>query len=144
DESGDFPLARVANWAAAKGETGKFDATMGSAGVMVKEQDDFLHSHTVLETLEYMNSDTMAAKAMAFYFGMIPYGDPDDYAGPDLVAAWYQRNIRIYHNIVALIQSPEDRILVIYGAGHLGWLQQDAANDASVKLRKLSEFTEQK
>ncbi len=29
---------------------------------------------------------------------------------------------------------------VIYGAGHLGWLQQDAANDPSVKLRKLSEF----
>lgn len=144
DESGDFPLARVTNWAKAKGKSDQLDAMMATTGAMVKEQDAFLHSHTVLETLEYMNSDAMAAKDMAFYFGMIPYGDPDDYAGPDLVAAWYQRNIRIYHNIVALIQSPEDRILVIYGAGHLGWLQQDAANDASVKLRKLSEFTEQK
>jgi hypothetical protein len=30
---------------------------------------------------------------------------------------------------------------VIYGAGHLGWLQQDVANDRSLRLRKLSEFT---
>jgi pheromone shutdown protein TraB len=71
----------------------------------------------------------------------VPYGEPGDYAGPDLLAAWYQRNIRIYHNIVKLVDSPNDRILVIYGAGHLGWLQQDIANDATVKLRKLDDLT---
>lgn len=27
------------------------------------------------------------------------------------------------------------KILVIYGSGHLGWLRQDIANDASVRLR---------
>jgi hypothetical protein len=48
---------------------------------------------------------------------------------------------RIYNNVVRLIESPNDKILVIYGAGHLGWLQQDAANDATVKLRKLGDFT---
>jgi len=64
-----------------------------------------------------------------------------DYAGPDLLAAWYQRNIRIYNNIVRLVESPNDKILVIYGAGHLGWLRQDAANDATVTLRKLGDFT---
>jgi hypothetical protein len=51
-----------------------------------------------------------------------------------------QRNIHIYHNIVALIDSPNDRILVIYGAGHLGWLRQDIADDASVRLRTLAEL----
>jgi hypothetical protein len=70
----------------------------------------------------------------------VPFGDPDDYAGSDLLAMWYQRNIRIYRNIIALVDSPEDRILVIYGAGHLGWLRQDVANDAAVRLRKLVEF----
>jgi hypothetical protein len=40
-----------------------------------------------------------------------------------------------------LIDSPNERILVIYGAGHLGWLQQDVSNDSAVTLRKLSEFT---
>jgi len=83
----------------------------------------------------------MVGKAVAAYFEFVPYGEPFEYAGPDLLALWYQRNIRIYHNIVALIDSPSDRILVIYGSGHLGWLQQDVANDATVRLRKLADLT---
>jgi len=75
------------------------------------------------------------------YFAIARYGEPYEYAGPDLLAVWYQRNIRIYRNIVALIDSPGERILVIYGAGHLGWLRQDVANDPSVRLRKLAELT---
>lgn len=141
DVEGDFPMQRVANYAKANGRAEKFGAMMASMGALVKEQDDFLRSHTVLEMLEYMNSDSMAAKGLAFYYQIVPYGEPGEYAGPDLLAAWYQRNIRIYHNIVGLIDSPNDRILVIFGAGHLGWLQQDVANDAAVKLRKLAELT---
>jgi hypothetical protein len=143
DVEGDFPWQRVINYAKANGRAAKFDAINASMGTLVKEQDDFLQSHTVLETLEYMNSDSKAAKDVAFYYSIVPYGDPLDYAGPDLLAAWFQRNIRIYNNIVQLIESPNDRILVIYGAGHLGWLQQDIARDATVKLRKLAELTEQ-
>jgi hypothetical protein len=143
DEEGDFPWLRVANYAKGIGRKGKFDTMAASMGTLVKEQDDYLRSHTVLEMFEYMNSDAMAAKGVAFYYAIVPYGEPGDYAGPDLLAAWYQRNIRIYHNIVKLIESPNDRILVIYGAGHLGWLQQDIANDATVKLRKLADLTGQ-
>jgi hypothetical protein len=40
---------------------------------------------------------------------------------PDLLAAWYQRNIRIHHDMVKLIDAPNHRIPVIYGDGHLGW-----------------------
>ena len=141
DEGGDFPYKRLANYAKANGLEPQFNAVQSSWGAETKALDDFLHSHTVLETFEYMNSDAAAAKGVASYYACVPIGDPEDYAGPDLLAAWYQRNIRIYHNIVKLIDSPNDRILVIYGAGHLGWLQQDAANDATVKLRKMADFT---
>ena len=141
DVDGDFPWLRVVNYAKANGRKEKFDAIEASTGARVKEQGDFLRTHTVLETLEYMNSDSSVAKDVAAYFAFVPYGEPFEYAGPDLLALWYQRNIRIYHNIVALIDSPNDRILVIYGAGHLGWLRQDIANDASVRLRKLDEVT---
>lgn len=140
---GEFPMQQVANYAKANGKAEKFDVMMAGFGAQVKEWDDFLHSHTVLETLEYMNSDSTAAKGMALYYASVPYGEPGDYAGPDLLAFWYQRNIRIYHNIVGLIESPNDRILVIYGAGHLGWLRQDVANDATVKLRKLGDLSGQ-
>ena len=96
-----------------------------------------------LEMLEYLNSDSMAAKGIASIYAYVPFGQPWEYAGPDLLASWYQRNIRIYHNILALIESPSDRILVIYGYGHLGWLRQDVANDPTVMLRWLADFTGQ-
>ncbi len=41
----------------------------------------------------------ISAEGIASYYAFVPYGEPWDYAGPDLLAAWYQRNIRIYHNI---------------------------------------------
>jgi hypothetical protein len=141
DQDGDFPWQRVVNYAKANGRADKLDALSAGWGTMVKEQGEFLQAHTVLETLGYMNADARAARDMATYFAVVPFGDPDEYAGPDLLAAWYQRNIRIYSNIVRLIESPNDRILVIYGAGHLAWLRQDVANDATVKLRTLADFS---
>ena len=140
DEGGDFPVMRVINYAKANGREAEFNAVGERTKARVKAQDDYLHSHSVLETLEYMNADSSVAKDVAEYFEYVPFGEPWEYAGPDLLAVWYQRNIRIYHNIRALVESPSDRILVIYGAGHLGWLRQDIANDATVTLRKLSDF----
>lgn len=143
DEDGDFPYGRLVNYVKANGHKEQFDAAEASTGARVKEQNDFMLSHTVLETLQFMNSDASVTKDVAWYYACARYGDPDDYAGPDLLAAWYQRNIRIYHNIVALIDSPSDRILVIYGAGHLGWLRQDIVSDPAVTLRKLADLTAQ-
>jgi len=143
DEDGEFPYYRVLNYAKANGRAQQFEAMMAGVAAMVKRQGDFLQSHTVLETLEYMNSDSSVARDVASYYDYVPYGEPFEYAGPDLLAAWFQRNIRIYRNIVALAESPNERILVIYGAGHLGWLRQDIANDSNVRLRKLADLTGQ-
>ncbi len=141
DVDGDFPYYRVMNYAKANGLKDKFDALEASVGVRVKRQSEYLRTHTVLETLEYMNSDSMVATAVGQDFAFVNYGDPFDYAGPDLLAAWFQRNIRIYRNIVALASSPNERILVVYGNGHLGPLRQDISNDPNVQLRKLSDLT---
>jgi hypothetical protein len=144
NEPGDFPLQHVINYAKANGRSAKFDSLMAKIGVRVKEQDEFLRTHTILETLGLMNSDAMVARDVGENFAFAQFSDPGDYAGADLLAMWYQRNIRIYANIVNLIDSPGERILVIYGAGHLGWLREDAINDPAVKLRTLAEYAGQK
>jgi hypothetical protein len=140
DIDGDFPWQRVINFAKAKGQSQIMDQIMSEIGEMVKQQDAYLHSHSVLETLLYMNDDKKVAQDVGFYLREAHLGEPGDYAGPDLLTSWYQRNIRIYNNIANIIKSPNDRVLVIYGAGHLGWLQQDVASDPGMRLRKLSEF----
>ncbi len=140
DFDGDFPWQRVINYAKGKGQSQVMDQITSEIGEMVKQWDAYLHSHTVLETLLFMNDDTNVAQDVGFYYREAHLGEPGDYAGPDLLVSWYQRNIRIYNNITTIVESPNERVLVIYGAGHLGWLQQFVASDPTMRLRKLSEF----
>ncbi len=140
DVDGDFPMQRVTNFAKAKGRSAELDKIFASAGQMVSQQDAYLKSHTVLEMLLYMNSSEHVAESNRFYTPLAAFGEPGDYAGPDLLTDWYGRNIRIYGNIVKLIDSPGERILVIYGAGHLAWLQEDTKMDPGLCLRTLAEF----
>ena len=140
DADGDFPFQRVINFAKATGQSPKLDAMMSEIGAMVKAQGDYLKTNTVLQTLLYMNSDARVAHDVGFYYTEAHYGEPGDYAGPDLLTEWYRRNIHIFNNVTKLVTSPDDRILVIFGAGHLGWLRQDFASDPSIRLRKLEEF----
>jgi hypothetical protein len=140
DVDGEFPFQRIVNYAKASGRSKELDAMMGEIGGMVKAQNAYLASHTVFETLLYMNADAKIAEDVGFYYRQAHFGEPGDWAGADLNADWFRRNMRIYSNVVRLADSPNERVLVIFGAGHLGWLQHDFASDPNFRLRKLAEF----
>ena len=140
DVEGDFPFQRLANFAKASGRSPELDAMMGEVGGIVEAQGAYLASHTILETLLYMNADDKVAADVGFYYRLAHFGEPGDWAGADLVSDWFRRNMRIYTNVVQLADSPNERLLVIFGAGHLGWLQHDFASNPNLRLRKLAEF----
>ncbi|GMN06491.1 hypothetical protein MTsPCn5_18800 [Croceitalea sp. MTPC5] len=49
----------------------------------------------------------------------------EDYDGADkLTIWWYNRNVRIFSNILKLTSGPEDRILLVIGNGHAAILRQ--------------------
>lgn len=139
DTDGDFPYQRFLNYAKGSGRQKEADALTAEIGAMVKAQNDYLLSHTILETLLTMNADAKIAQDVGFYFRQAEIGEPGDWAGADLVADWFRRNVRIYSNVMQLAR-PGERVLLIYGAGHLGWLQHDFASNPNVRLRKLAEF----
>jgi hypothetical protein len=142
DVEGDFPYQRVLDYTRAKGRSAEFSTMSDEVGERVKALNAFLAGHTVLETLLDVNSEESVGRDMAWYFRQARFGEPGDWAGPDLVADWYRRNIRIYANILHLADSPAERVLVIFGYGHLGWLRQDVAANPDLHLRKLAEFAQ--
>lgn len=142
DADGEFPFQHVVNYAKASGRSDELDALLDEIGGKVKAFDDHLASHTVLETLLFMNSDESVAEDVGFYYRQAQFGEHWDWAGADLVSAWFRRNMRIYSNVVQLIASPNERVLVIVGAGHLGWLQGPFGSNPNFRLRKLAEFAE--
>ena len=140
DADGEFPYPRVVKYAQATGRSKEFDALNGEVGNMVKAQNAYLASHSILETLLYLNSDDKVAEAVGFYYRQAHFGEAWDWAGADLIADWFRRNVRIYSNVIQLTDSPNERVLVIFGSGHTGWLQQNFASDPTIRLRKLAEF----
>jgi Family of unknown function (DUF5694) len=139
DADGEFPFPRLADYMKAHGREKELDALTAEVQEMVKARGAYLGSHTVLETLLDINSDARVAQESGFYFRQAAIGEPYDWAGADLVADWMRRNLRIYTNI-AQLAGPSDRILVIYGSGHLGWLQMMFGGNPNFRLRKLAEF----
>jgi len=139
DVDGEFPYPRLVKYVQATGRVAELDTLEQETRAMVEAENAYLASHTVLETLLDMNSDERVAKDMAWYFRVAEFGEPWDWAGADLVSAWFRRNMRIYSNVLQLIDSPSERLLVLYGAGHLGWLQYAVRGNPTLRLRKLAE-----
>ena len=140
DADGEFPYPRLVNYAKASDRSKELEALMGGFGTRTKAQGEYLASHTVLETLLYMNADERIDEEVGLYYRLAHFSEPGDWAGADLVADWFRRNIRIHANVTRLADSPQERVLVIFGAGHLGWLRQAVASDPTLKLRRLAEF----
>ncbi|MGH7568959.1 MAG: DUF5694 domain-containing protein [Gemmatimonadales bacterium] len=93
------------------------------------------------ETLLYTNSPERLAVGHGHYLvGDLLAGEPGEYFGADqFVSAWYNRNLRIYSNVVRLVRSPDERVLVIIGAGHAPILRHLLQSSPAVRLVEVSE-----
>jgi hypothetical protein len=75
-----------------------------------------------------------------YLVGSLLDGPPGDYFGADgFVSAWHNRNIRIYSNVARLIRSPEERVLLLIGAGHAPIIRAQFASAPFVRLVDVAE-----
>ncbi len=106
----------------------------------MEDENKKLHESTITQFFQYINSDSYNLMSHGFYLDMAVIGKDNNYAGADLVSDWYKRNLRIYRNLMALNLKPEDRVLIIYGAGHSKILQNLVEDSSTLQLVKLSEL----
>lgn len=85
---------------------------------------DLYSRGTIAEILAPQNDDVRADEGIALYQLMSRIGKDSSYVGADIASDWYKRNIRIYTNTLRLIDSPNDRLLVLIGGGHRPLLRQ--------------------
>jgi hypothetical protein len=99
-----------------------------------------LQEGTVGQALVAVNRDEEVRDGQAVYMDFARFAGDGEYPGPDLLAAWYGRNARIFGNLRNVIDSPNDRVLVIYGSGHEFWLQQNVLQSRDLVLERLSDY----
>ncbi|HRH50380.1 MAG TPA: DUF5694 domain-containing protein [Panacibacter sp.] len=77
-----------------------------------------------------------------YLIGTFKYETSDnEFFGPDFVTGWwFNRNLRIFRNIQKINAKPTDRILVIFGAGHMTLLNSFFEASPEYKLFNVNDY----
>lgn len=95
---------------------------------------------TLLEFFKYYNSDKTLNRNYGGYFSG-EYFKQGKFRGADALSMeWYNRNLRIFRNIQNIPTTASDRILVLFGAGHISLLKQIFECDPNYNLIKFNDL----
>jgi len=89
----------------------------------IGQEDKLIPKVNLLDYFKHINSK----ESHQYGYGAYLVGDfkLDNQRGADILASWwYNRNLRIFRKLQEITESPNDRILVIFGNGHAAILRQ--------------------
>jgi len=76
---------------------------------------------TIAEHLRAANTDEALhqGNSLGMFGALLPAGEAENYGGPQVLAKWYERNIRMAHHLIRILRPGSNRLLVIVGSGHV-------------------------
>ena len=94
------------------------------------------------ELIQKNNSNNIKKDFGTYLIGIFKYETKDnEFFGADFVTGWwFNRNLRIFRNIQKIKANPTDRILVIFGAGHMNLLNFFFDASPEYKLLKVNDY----
>jgi hypothetical protein len=134
EASYDFPA-----YAAAHGRQAEMDG-LGAAGEkMVASLSAYLATHTILECLQSVNTPQTRAEGNQMYFRFLRMDDDAGHPGASWVGGWHARNLIIVEN-VRRRAKPDDRVVLLFGAGHSYLLTQFATESGAFEMVEPNKF----
>ena len=122
-----------------------FYSNPDSTLVSFRDEVDLFKTDGILAQLIKSNSREYVRKGLGDYLiGIFKYETKEyQQLGPDYVTSWwFNRNLRIFRNIQRIDAKPEDRILVIYGSGHMNLLNIFFDSSPEYELLKVNDYLE--
>lgn len=124
DAPGQFEFNTMVEYANKNGQGAFFEEANKMMTKYMEEQNVFLKENTVSDILKAYNEPKKLKADNGMYASFLQIGKNKDYPGADLVSDWYERNLRIFSNLTRITQENDDRVLVIFGAGHAPILRE--------------------
>ena len=94
----------------------------------------------IRDYLLYINSPERLRKGHGHYvYRALAVGNAEQYPVVDRVTSWYNRNLRIFANLLRMIESEDDRIVLIIGSGHIPIIKHAAESSPDVEVVEVSE-----
>jgi Family of unknown function (DUF5694) len=140
DVDGEFPFDKIQEFAKKNGKEQALNEWMMKVPKVLEKESAILKQGTVSDLLLFLNSKEQVREDQELYMDFAQFAGQGEYPGPDLLAEWYRRNVRIFANLRSLVVSPEERVLVIYGSGHLYWLQRNVMDSADLALDRFGDL----
>lgn len=144
DWQGLFDMDKVLASAAVNNQTATSEGIMNTFKSYGEDFAALMKTETVTELFRYLNDEKRISDRHRPYLTGVRIGKDADYAGADLAAQWYERNLKIYANITRITESPNERILVLIGNGHLKLLQQFVTDSGDYDLEFLNNYLPKK
>ncbi len=95
---------------------------------------------TVGAVFRHLNDPKLLDRGLEPYLLLAQVNDGDAAPGAELLADWSRRNLLIFNNLTRLVDSPNERILLLIGAGHATLLRQYLAGSPNLKLEEAVDY----
>jgi len=135
----DMDFDRIMQFAMANGQQ-SYVERMQQIFAFIGAEDEKLKTLTVAEHLRAINDTAALEMGNRPYLLLAEVGKDTSYVGADVVAGWYERNLKIAMNIIRIAASPSDRILVLIGAGHATLLRHFLSESPSTQVVTTNEY----
>lgn len=89
---------------------------------IVQQTNKLLQNESLLTFYRYLNTQERVKKFHEPYVRSAAVASDTSFVGAEVVADYYERNLRIYANLMK-IAKPGDRIFMMFGAGHSPFLR---------------------
>jgi hypothetical protein len=134
----DIPdLSDLGEWI----DTDEYKAFTKLAQDIMSESNTYLQKHSLKEFFLWMNEPQNVFRGQQMYMNLALVGSNSNPVGAMWTAKyWYYRNMLIYKNLVNLIDSNEERVFVLYGAGHLHSLLQFLKESGLFDVKVASDY----
>ena len=102
-------------------------------------QDQLTYEMRLLDFFKFQNTDKVIERMHGHYVLDDNY---DDYNSMDgwLLLNWYSRNLRIIKNLHRIETNEDDRIMILFGAGHMAILKQQLEATPEYELIKFGDL----
>ncbi|TCZ77468.1 hypothetical protein E0485_10780 [Paenibacillus albiflavus] len=118
-----------------------YDEALKIGHEIISQAKEYYLHHSIKEYLLWYNEKENITKGQEFYMKLALVGSESNPIGAIWTAKyWYYRNLLIYKNLVNLISSKEERIFVLYGAGHLYLLLQFLKDSGLFNVEVASDY----
>lgn len=132
-------------WSEQNNQKKYLDTTYGPMyDVWLKSEDSLKAVKPLKDHLLYLNTEESQMLNLGLYlFGSFRLAANDEYVGADGVMWWYNRNLRIFANLLQLAENKNDRIFLLIGAGHVPIIKHAAKASPEVKYVEITDYIKQ-